>query len=136
MAPLRSRRRTQIHCRIDCAASSSRFQPRLGCGLLHVALLPQLGVHQEAEPESLQHPEDQALGSIQKSETKEVAVYEQRKRPDEKRHAVVSFAQEPLSFDRIAISVRLNSPRTLFRAQLSHFCVGPSIVPRSPFTQR
>ena len=69
--------------------------------------LPYLRIHQETEPEGLQHPENESLGSVEKTETEKVTVEEQKERAEEKRHPIVSLAQKALALRGIAASIWL-----------------------------
>src|SRR5208283_1184054 len=59
-----------------------------------VALLPDFGVDQEAEPEGLQDPKDQALGPVKNSKTEEVAIHEQSEGSDKEWHSIVLLPEE------------------------------------------
>jgi hypothetical protein len=50
--------------------------------LIHsAALLPEFCINKEAEPEGLQYPEYEALGSIELTETKKIAIDDRAKGP-------------------------------------------------------
>src|SRR5579863_8193834 len=82
---------------------------------------PDLGIHQKAEPERLQHPEDEALPAVETTKPDEVPIEEQRKGTHEKRHAVVLLAQVALALHRISACVRLNAAFPAGRGKFSHF---------------
>ncbi len=69
--------------------------------ILALALI-ELGVDQEAEPEGLEHEEDQPGASVEEAEPQHVAIEEQEERAQEARQAVVGAAQRALALDRIA----------------------------------
>src|SRR5258706_1857315 len=70
-------------------------------GVLALALV-ELGVDQEAEPEGLQHEEDQPGAAVEEAEPHDVAIEEQQERTQEPGQAIVGAAQRALAFDRIA----------------------------------
>ena len=65
-------------------------------------VLEQLGVDQEAEPEGLQGPEDEAWASIKEAQADEVAVEKKGKRANEERCVVVEPAEIALAFEAIS----------------------------------
>ena len=66
------------------------------------SVLEQLGVDQEAEPEGLQGPKDEAWASIKEAQAKEVAVEEEGKGTNEQRCVIVEPAEVAFAFHAVS----------------------------------
>ena len=102
---------------------------------MDVPFLPDLGIDQEAEPESLQNPENEPFRPIQKTQLEEIPVSKEREGPHEQRKAVVLFSQSALPLGWIALGVGHQAAGFVLRIHLGDFAVGPAIMPRRPFRQ-
>src|SRR5689334_13037173 len=101
--------------RVSNTRSSTRLvgapQARQAAAASVIAALPELalvelGVDQKAEPERLQHEEDQAGAAVQKTQPHDVAIEEQQEGTPKPRQPVVAAAQRALALDRVAAQPR------------------------------
>src|SRR5262245_12111359 len=99
-------------------APQARHGVASGTAVLLLLTLVQLRVDQEAEPEGLQHEEDQAGAAIEKPQPHDVAVAEQQEGAQEPRQPVVAAAQRALALDRVAAEARRHTGRIAARHQL------------------
>src|SRR4051812_36522828 len=79
--------------RQTCGASGTGSVLGEVLGEVLLGALVELGVDQEAEPERLQHEEDQPGTTIEKAQPHDVAIEEQQERAQEPRQPVVAAAQ-------------------------------------------
>ena len=128
------KRDKQDECAADATTNlkhaSSLYQVILNRFLF--PLLEQLGVDQKAEPESLQGPKDEALPSIQETQTQKIPVEKKRVGANEQRSVIVEAAQKSFALQRISPQARLDVNRIQRLHLLHHLCIGPSVMPGRP----
>lgn len=88
-----------------------------------MTLLPDFGVHKKPEPESLKHPEDEACGAIQKSETQEIPIEKKKKWADEEWRAIILLTQEALLLDRVSPRIRADASSCFRGFELCYLAV-------------
>src|SRR5206468_8682689 len=93
------------------------------------------GVDEEMEPEGLERKEDKSRHPVQESEPQQIAITEQKKRPQQQRCAAIEPTQGPLALDGRAGPTARDLP--LAAAVNRHCRLGlrPTQVPACPLIE-